>query len=65
MFINRLLKRGASLSIIREEEEGKEVQSRLKRSKKKNKKTSYRKHKQNGINKVQHIGGKNLREKVK
>ena len=65
MFINRLLEKGAYLSIIREEE-GTEIQSRLKRSqKKKNKKTSYRKHKQNGINQVQHSGGKNLHEKVK
>lgn len=65
MFINRLLGKGAYLSIIREEEVT-EIQSRLKKpKKKKNKKISYRKHKQNGINQVQHSGGKNLREKVK
>ena len=64
MFINRLLGKGAYLSIIWEEE-GTEIQSRLKRSQKKNKKTSYRKHKQNGKNQVQHSSGKNLREKVK
>ena len=34
MFINRLLEKGAYLSIIREEE-GTEIQSRLKRSQKK------------------------------
>ena len=40
MFINRLLGKGAYLSIIREEEVT-EIQSRLKEPKKKNKKISY------------------------